>query len=79
MDLSAREQRSDDVRLEGARCLVIGGARRLGRVVALDLAAHGADLAIGTRSATDEAVATRTAARALGRRCEIVSLSLIHI
>ena len=52
---------------------MIGGARRLGRVVALDLAAHGADLAIGTRSATGEAIATRAAARALGRRCEIVS------
>ena len=52
---------------------MIGGARRLGRVIALDLAAHGADLAIGTRSAAGEAIATRSAARGLGRRCEIVT------
>jgi 3-oxoacyl-[acyl-carrier protein] reductase len=73
VDLSAHEQRSDDVRLEGARCLVIGGARRLGAVVALDLAAHGADLAISTRSAAADATATCAAVRALGRRCVIVS------
>ena len=52
---------------------MIGGARRLGRVIARDLAAHGADLAIGTRSAAGEAIATRADARGLGQRCEIVS------
>ena len=52
---------------------MIGGARRLGGVVALDLAAHGADLAISTRSATADAAATRAAVHDLGRRCAVVS------
>jgi len=51
---------------------VIGGARRLGRLITLDLASHGADLAVGTRSAAD-ASATCTAVRALGRRCVTVT------
>jgi NAD(P)-dependent dehydrogenase (short-subunit alcohol dehydrogenase family) len=52
---------------------VIGGARRLGRVLALDLAAHGADLAVSTRAATTDAAATCAAVRALGRRCVTVA------
>jgi len=56
------------VRLDGARCLVVGGARRLGRAIALDLAAHGADLAVSTRSATGDAAETCAAIRGLGRR-----------
>ncbi len=39
----------------GARVLVVGGVRRLGRAVALDLAAHGAALAVSTRAHTREA------------------------
>ncbi len=39
----ADERRGGGVKLDGARCLVVGGARRLGAVIALDLAAHGAD------------------------------------
>ncbi len=61
------------MRLEGARCLVVGGARRTGRVVALDLAAHGADVAVSTRSATDEAAQTCAAIRGFGRRAVTVS------
>lgn len=60
------------MRLEGARCLVVGGARRLGRVLALDLAAHGADVVVSTRSAVAEAEATSAAIRALGRRSATV-------
>ncbi len=56
------------MRLDGARCLVVGGARRLGRVIALDLAAHGADLAVSSRSAAGDAAATCAAIRGLGRR-----------
>jgi len=61
------------MRLEGAKCLVVGGARRAGRVVALDLAAHGADVAVSTRSATDEAAQTCAAIRGFGRRGLTVS------
>ncbi len=56
------------MRLDGARCLVVGGARRLGRVIALDLAAHGADVAVSTRSAAGDAAETCAAIRGLGRR-----------
>ena len=37
------------MRLAGSRCLVIGGARRLGRRLALDLAADGAAVCISSR------------------------------
>ncbi|MGD0997878.1 MAG: SDR family oxidoreductase [Thermoleophilia bacterium] len=56
------------MKLDGARCLVIGGARRLGRAIALDLAAHGADLAVSTRAAAGDAAETCAAIRGLGRR-----------
>jgi NAD(P)-dependent dehydrogenase (short-subunit alcohol dehydrogenase family) len=46
--------------------LVTGAARRLGRAIALDLAAHGYDVAIHHRGATDEASDTLAQARALG-------------
>ena len=52
---------------------MVGGARRAGRVVALDLAAHGADVAVSTRSATDDAAETCAAIRGLGRRGAAVS------
>ncbi len=51
---------------------MIGGARRLGRVIALDLAAHGADVAVSTRAALAEADATCAAIRAEGRRAAAV-------
>ena len=56
------------MRLDGARCLVVGGARRLGAVIALDLAAHGADVAVSTRAAAADAAATCEAIERLGRR-----------
>lgn len=37
------------MKVAGARILVVGGVRRLGRAVALDLAGHGASTAISTR------------------------------
>ena len=41
--------------VEGARCLVVGGGRRLGRELALDLARHGAVVAVSSRR-RDEAL-----------------------
>ena len=61
------------MRLDGARCLVVGGTRRLGRAIALDLAAHGADLAVSTRSAAGDAAQTCAAIRGLGRRGVVVT------
>ena len=55
------------MRVAGARALVVGGVRRLGRAIALDLAAGGAAVVVSSRartSATDEQVAALTAAGA---------------
>jgi NAD(P)-dependent dehydrogenase (short-subunit alcohol dehydrogenase family) len=59
------------MRLEGRRALVTGGARGIGRGIALGLAGEGADVAVGYRS--DQRAAERTAAEisALGRRAAI--------
>jgi pteridine reductase len=53
--------------LAGSRALVIGGARRLGRAIAVDLAEHGADVVVTSRSAGADAEETTDAIRALGR------------
>jgi NAD(P)-dependent dehydrogenase (short-subunit alcohol dehydrogenase family) len=54
--------------IHGSRSLVVGGAHRLGRAVALDLAAGGADVAISYRSSAHAAEATRSEIAALGVR-----------
>jgi len=54
------------VNVSGARILVVGGVHRLGRVLALDLAAHGAAVCVSSRSAGDEAEAQVSALRAAG-------------
>jgi hypothetical protein len=46
--------------------LVTGAARRVGRVIALELAAHGFDVAVHYRGSRDEALATAAEARVLG-------------
>jgi pteridine reductase len=53
--------------LQGSRALVVGGARRLGRAIALGLAEHGADVAVTSRTAGADAEETADAIRALGR------------
>jgi pteridine reductase len=59
--------------LAGSRALVIGGARRLGRAIALDLAEHGADVAVTSRNADAGAEEAAEAIRALGRRSAAVA------
>jgi pteridine reductase len=61
---------------------VIGGARRLGRAIALGLAQHGADVAVTARTGGADADATADAVRALGRRsaalaCDVRSIEQI--
>jgi NAD(P)-dependent dehydrogenase (short-subunit alcohol dehydrogenase family) len=46
------------VNVDGARIVLVGGVRRLGRALALDLAAHGAALCITSRSHSAEAERT---------------------
>lgn len=48
--------------------LVTGAARRLGRQIALELAAHGWDVGVHYRGSADEAAQTVADARALGAR-----------
>ncbi|MBX3605136.1 MAG: SDR family oxidoreductase [Piscinibacter sp.] len=50
--------------------LVTGAARRIGRAIALDLAAHGFDIALHHRGHADEAAATLAELRAAGARAE---------
>jgi NAD(P)-dependent dehydrogenase (short-subunit alcohol dehydrogenase family) len=56
--------------------LVTGAARRLGRAIALELAAHGHDLAIHCRSSRDEAQVTADEAARLGARAEVFAADL---
>jgi NAD(P)-dependent dehydrogenase (short-subunit alcohol dehydrogenase family) len=58
--------------LSGRSALVTGGARRIGRAIALALAQAGADVAITYRSSKQEAVETAGAIAALGRRAHAI-------
>jgi NAD(P)-dependent dehydrogenase (short-subunit alcohol dehydrogenase family) len=54
------------MKVAGARILVVGGVRRLGRALALDLAAHGANVCVSSRAAGAEADAQVGALLAAG-------------
>src|SRR5215469_5405360 len=54
--------------LTGQSALVTGGARRIGRAIALALAQAGADVTITYRDSADDAVETVDAIEQLGRR-----------
>lgn len=54
--------------------LVTGGARRVGRDIALALAARGHDIALHSHHHDADADATCRAVRALGRRCEVFAV-----
>lgn len=54
--------------LTGKSALVTGGAKRIGRAIALELARAGADVVITYRTSADEAVETVDAIEQLGRR-----------
>lgn len=60
----------------GSTALVTGGARRVGRGIALGLAAAGADLVLHYGRSAPEAEATAAEAEALGARVRLVSADL---
>ncbi|MBI1170230.1 SDR family oxidoreductase [bacterium] len=59
------------------RALVTGGAKRIGREIALYLARRGADLALHYASSQDEAEATAAEIRALGRKAVLLKADLL--
>lgn len=56
--------------------LVTGAARRIGRAIALELAAQGWDLAVHHRASADDAAATARDCAALGARAEVFAADL---
>jgi glucose 1-dehydrogenase len=64
------------VELHGTTALVTGGARRVGRAIALGLAGAGCDLVIHFGSGVEEAAAAAAEARALGVRAVTVGADL---
>ena len=70
--------------LSGKSALVTGGARRIGRSIALALAQAGADVAITYRNSKQEAAETASAIVAMGRRacaveCDVRSESAVRL
>jgi NAD(P)-dependent dehydrogenase (short-subunit alcohol dehydrogenase family) len=56
--------------------LVTGGARRLGRAIALELARHGFDIAVHCGTSVEDAETTRDEIIALGRRAVVLPVDL---
>jgi NAD(P)-dependent dehydrogenase (short-subunit alcohol dehydrogenase family) len=62
--------------LRGQSALITGGARRIGRAIALTLARAGADIAITYRTSADDAVETVDAIEQLGRRAYAIACNV---
>jgi 3-oxoacyl-[acyl-carrier protein] reductase/pteridine reductase len=58
--------------LAGKAVLITGGARRIGREIALELAAAGADVTVTYRNSREDAEQTISAIKELGRRASAV-------
>jgi glucose 1-dehydrogenase len=62
--------------LQGVVALVTGGAHRIGKAIVMELAEAGCDLALHYNSSATAAEETAEAARAMGRRVEVVGANL---
>ena len=65
--------------LAGKAALVTGGAHRVGRAIALELARAGADIIVHYGRSADEAEKTASEIQALGRRCLLCSADLREV
>ncbi|HYW50961.1 MAG TPA: SDR family oxidoreductase [Gemmatimonadaceae bacterium] len=65
--------------LRGKVALVTGGARRVGKAIALALAGRGTDVVIHCNAGVDEAAATADEIRALGVRASVMQADLTDI
>ena len=65
--------------LNGKIAWVTGGAKRLGRAIALDLARRGADIALHYNTSREEAETAGAEIEALGRRCVLVQGDLAKV
>lgn len=64
--------------LDGSVALVTAASRGIGRAIALDLAEHGADVALGVRD-PDAAVELADTIRATGRRVAVVAMDVTDL
>jgi NAD(P)-dependent dehydrogenase (short-subunit alcohol dehydrogenase family) len=63
---------NSDLSLSGKSALITGGAKRIGRAIALALARAGADVTITWRTSVDDAATTAREIEAIGRRAQSV-------
>jgi 3-oxoacyl-[acyl-carrier protein] reductase len=64
--------------VSGTVALVTGGARRIGRAIALALAERGSDIVVHYNSGKDEATETVAALRSSGGSAESLHADLSH-
>ena len=61
------------------RAIITGGAKRLGRAMALELAKQGIDIVIHFNSSSEEAEETRDLARKNGVNAELLKADLLEM
>lgn len=63
-------------KIKNSAVLITGGAKRLGQMMAVDLAQNGYDIALHYYQSKVEAVHTQKKILSLGRRCELIAANL---
>ena len=74
--MSKNEKTRDSLSLEGRRAVVTGSSSGIGRAIALELAAAGAELVIHANRSVAEGEELREQIRARGGRCEFLQADL---